>query len=78
MSELRDKLADIEHAQWAHWTKYMLDNLTDENIARWYGQIVTPFDQLSAKEQTSDYVWADRVLAILHNMNLIDMDEHTK
>jgi len=64
-SQLRNKLADLEHAQWAHWTKYMLDNLTDENIARWRQQIDTPFEDLTAKEQSSDYDWADRVIELL-------------
>lgn len=62
---LRDWLADLEHKQWAHWTKYMLDNLTEENIARWRRQIDTPFENLSDKEKKSDYEWADKVIGIL-------------
>lgn len=27
MKNLREKLATIEHAQWAHWTRYMLDEI---------------------------------------------------
>jgi len=32
---LREALASLEHEQWTHWTAYMLDNLTSENIVRW-------------------------------------------
>lgn len=70
--ELRDDLADLEHVQWAHWTKYMLDNLTPENIARWTKQIDTPFSELSPEEQKSDYDWADKVLDILRDLGIIE------
>lgn len=33
--EMFDQLATLEHGQWAHWMRYMLDNLTTENIERW-------------------------------------------
>lgn len=61
----REKLAELEHEQWATWTKYFLDNLTDENMARWKKQIETPYSELTEKEKESDREWADKVLAIL-------------
>ena len=67
---LRDWLADLEHKQWAHWTKYMLDNLTEENIKRWRRQIDTPFEKLTEKEKQSDYEWADKVVGILHEFSI--------
>jgi len=69
MEELREKLADLEHEQWAHWTKYMLDNLTDENIARWRKQIKTDYKDLSEKEKDSDRTWADKVLKTITKHN---------
>ncbi len=60
-----EKLADLEHKQWAHWTTYMLDNLTDKNIATWKQQIKTPYSGLSEKEKESDREWARKVLSIL-------------
>lgn len=66
--DLREQLAALEHEQWAHWTRYMLDNLTSENIARWRQQIETPYTELSEKEKESDRRWADKVLSLLdHN-----------
>lgn len=59
---LREQLADLEHKQWAHWTKYMLNNLTDENKENWKRQIDTDYKDLSEKEKDSDREWADKVL----------------
>lgn len=64
--QLIENLADLEHAQWSHWTKYMLDNLTEKNIQRWKKQIETPHSELSEKEKESDMEWARKVLKILH------------
>lgn len=60
-----DELSELEHDQWAGWTKYMLDNLTPENIARWRRQIDTPYRKLSDKEKDSDRYWAIKVIMIL-------------
>lgn len=65
-SSLREELADLEHKQWAHWTKYMLDNLTDENIEKWKEQCKTPYSDLSSKEKDSDREWADKVLKVIN------------
>lgn len=60
-----ERLAALEHQQWAHWTKYMLDNLTEENIQRWRKQIETPYKDLTEKEKESDREWARKVLEII-------------
>ena len=62
---VREKLAELEHVQWSHWTKYMLDNFTPDNIERWRRQIDTPYSELTEKEKDSDREWADKVLAVL-------------
>ena len=67
--DLREKLAALEHGQWAHWTRYMLDNLTSEDIARWRRQPETSYTELSDKEKESDRQWANKVLSLLeHNV----------
>ena len=53
-----EAVAAIEHDQWAHWTRYMLDNLTPENARRWDWQCVTPYNELSETEKDSDRKWA--------------------
>lgn len=64
-AEMLEELADLEHEQWVHWTRYMLDNLTPENIGRWKRQCDTPYSALSEKEKESDREWARKVLAIV-------------
>lgn len=65
-----EKLADLEHKQWAHWTQYMLDNLTPENIARWRAQIEISYPELSEKEKESDRDWARNVLSVTREAHL--------
>ncbi len=62
--DLIEKLADLEHQQWAHWTRYMLDNLSPENIERWRRQCDTPYGDLSEIEKESDRKWARMALAV--------------
>ena len=74
-SDQRESLAELEHTQWAHWTRHMLDNLTTENIDRWRRQIETPYSDLSEAEKDSDREWADRVIAQLGEFRTIDEEE---
>lgn len=62
---LRESLAALEHEQWSHWTRHLLDHLTPENIARWRRQCDTPYQGLTETEKESDRAWADRVLKLL-------------
>ena len=57
-----EALAAAEHAQWAHWTAYMLDNLTDVNMARWRQQIDCPYEALTEPEKESDREWARKAI----------------
>lgn len=61
----REKLAALEHDQWAHWTRYMLNNLTTQNIEHWKKQIETPYSKLTEKEKNSDREWADKVIEVV-------------
>jgi hypothetical protein len=68
-SELRERLADLEHDQWAHWTEYLLANLDEAHIAGWQRQIRTPYAELSEEEKNEDREWADKILAILQEFS---------
>jgi len=57
-----ERLAALEHEQWAHWTRYMLNNITIENVNRWGTQIETPYSELTEEEKGSDRQWARKVL----------------
>jgi hypothetical protein len=63
-SNLVEKLAALEHFQWAQWTKYMLANLTPENIARWKKQCETSYNMLSEEDKEKDRKWAYRAIDI--------------
>lgn len=62
---LLELLADLEHEQWTHWMRYMLYNLTPENIERWKRQSETNYDALTEKEKESDREWARKVLDLV-------------
>ena len=57
-----EAVAAVEHDQWAHWTAYMLDNLTEVNIARWRQQIECPYPALTETEKDSDREWANKAV----------------
>ena len=63
-SNLREKLADLEHEQWRHWTIYFLRNLKQENFDRWARQSKTTYSELPEIEKQSDREWADKVLIL--------------
>jgi hypothetical protein len=60
-----EKLANLEHQQWIHWTKYLIKNSNKQNILRWKKQIKTPYSKLSEKEKESDREWARKVLNLI-------------
>lgn len=61
---LLEQLADIEHARWAKWQRYLHNKATKqadgslvipaELVERWERQIETPYAELSEKEKESD------------------------
>ncbi len=70
-----EKLADLEHQQWAHWTKYLTRNFTEENVIRWEKQRETPYKDLSEKEKESDREWARKVFEICQEQKAEQVEE---
>ena len=78
MENLLEDLAELEHKQWAGWTKYMLDRLEQleseqdahdpykvlHQKENWRRQIATPYSKLTEKEKDSDRSWASKSLEI--------------
>lgn len=60
-----EKIADLEHQQWAEWTSYMLNNLNDKNTTRWNEQIKTDYKNLPENQKWSDRKWARKVLKLI-------------
>jgi len=74
--ELREKLAELEHKQWQHWMKYMIDNISNgESVERWRREMKTDYKDLTEKEKESDRKWADKVLKTitLHNWGTLGL-----
>ena len=74
-SDIIEKLAAHEHEQWAHWTRYMLNNLTEENIARWRQQIEMDYQDLSESEKESDRQWARKAIEVAGILVALSPDE---
>lgn len=75
---LLEKLAALEHEQWAGWMKYLFEkaspipeaigggvHIMREEHERWKRQIDTSYEDLSEKEKESDRIEARKVLAIV-------------
>ena len=77
-SDIIERLAAHEHEQWAHWTRYMLDNLTEENIARWRQQIATDYQDLSESEKESDRQWARRAIEVTGILAALSPNENAQ
>ena len=72
MSNSFNKLEEVSalvHRQWCNWARYMLDNLTEENKARWYKQIDTSYLELPETQKDSDRAWAALYLFLLNSDN---------
>lgn len=72
---LRETLASVQHAIWAHWMNYMFSvcrsngdgsyTIPLEKVQRWQRQARTPYHQLNESEKDSDREQADRILQVL-------------
>jgi len=63
-AELLEKLAEIDHDQWMHWSKAVASEVSAERRARWEGSWV-PYDQLDEKTKKFDREWAEKSLEII-------------
>ena len=79
--ETLEAVSALVHRQWSNWARYMLDNLTEENKARWQKQIDTTYLDLPETQKDSDRAWAALYLFLLasreNEMNIKDQKEST-
>lgn len=74
-SDIRERLANLAHWQWAGWMRYLFEQSKENEdgtvtipawaVKRWKRQMATPYPQLSEQEKESDREEADKVLAEL-------------
>jgi hypothetical protein len=72
MNDMRERLADLAHRQWAGWMEYLFSKShksVDGSVTipallveRWERQMRTPYAQLSESEQNSDRKEADKFI----------------
>ena len=81
--ETLEATAALVHRQWANWARYMLDNLSEENITRWQKQMHTTYMDLPETQKDSDRAWAALYLFLLDtikkekDMQLVDQKDKT-
>ena len=66
MKELLERIAELEHEQWVHWSKAlaMQENLSPERVERWKRYWV-PYSDLPEDVKESDRKWARSVMEIV-------------
>ena len=82
-NELREALADISHAIWAHWMRYLFSVcdftdygepfITAGNWQRWHRQVETTYGDLTEREKDSDREQADKLLAVLRDTDKAEL-----
>lgn len=63
---LVEKLADLEHEQWMHWSKAVADEVSPERRKRWEKYWI-PYKELPEDVKEADREWARRVLEVISN-----------
>lgn len=64
MTELLERLAALEHKQWATWAAAIMSthDVGAHRRERWTRLIATPYSRLTEEEKEQDRVWARKVL----------------
>jgi len=65
--KLLEKLADLEHQQWANWANSILESekISPERFQRWRKLIATPYAELSEEMKEHDRKWAKKVMQLI-------------
>jgi hypothetical protein len=68
--ELVEALAEIEHAQWMHWSQSVAPNVPVATRDKWLHSWVD-YAELTEELKEADRVWARKVLTLLRQRQLI-------
>lgn len=67
-SDILEKLADLEHKQWMHWSKYVAENYDiPEELEKKWEKSWKPYEELSEEMKDKDRKWARKVLEIIED-----------
>jgi hypothetical protein len=67
VNDLLERLAALEHEQWVHWARDILETepqLSETRRRRWRS-LLCPFEELSEEAKELDRKWARQVLEIV-------------
>lgn len=64
-----EKLAELEHKQWAEWSKNIAETekISPERMERW-SKLWTPYDKLPEEMKEEDRKWARNVFDLLFSL----------
>jgi hypothetical protein len=69
-NELVEALAEIEHAQWLHWSQAVAVDVSATTRDKWQRSWVD-YGELTDDLKEADRVWARKVLTLLRQRRLI-------
>ncbi len=69
MSELLERLAELEHEQWVYWSKGIADDVSPHRLERWERLWALPYAELSEEYKEDDRLHARKVLAVLLSLD---------
>ena len=67
MSDLIEKLAELEHEQWIYWSKNIAETeqIASNRLERWKN-LWCPYSELTEEQKEQDREWARKVLQIVN------------
>lgn len=70
MSDLLEKLAELEHEKWQDWARHILSEeaISIQRVQRW-ARLFVPYEQLPEKEKEKDRVLAKKVMKAIEENN---------
>ncbi|HMP82112.1 MAG TPA: hypothetical protein PKA41_05320 [Verrucomicrobiota bacterium] len=68
--ELLEALAEIEHAQWLHWSRAVAGDVATATRDKWQRSWVD-YAELNDELKEADRVWARKIVALLRQRQLI-------
>jgi hypothetical protein len=68
--DLVESLAEIEHAQWIHWSQAVAGDVSTATRNKWQQSWVA-YAELTEDVKEADRVWARKVVKLLHGRRLI-------
>jgi hypothetical protein len=69
-AEQLEELADLEHRQWMHWSKYVAENYDiPEKLEQKWIENWKPYDELSEEMKEKDRNWARKAMKIIGILN---------